>query len=148
MGRLAPLSGLDLPYGVYELPISHRYDPQKQALYGTMEGEITNEEYRSAIEAITSSASHTPSIRSIWDLRELDFTKITPTFVRDCINIRASFPDRQMVRMAVVVAGDLGFGMTRMFEILSDDHLNNKTTVFHNFSDAEEWLLQEQPKVR
>lgn len=128
------------------MPITHRYDPQKQALYGTMKGELTIEEFRSVGEGITSSASHSPSIRSIWDLRELDFTKITPQFVRACVDIRTSLPERHPARIAFVVDDDLGFGMMRMFEILGDS-LDDTTMVFRDLSDAEEWLLQEQPKV-
>ena len=128
------------------MPITHRYDPQKEALYGEMKGEFTSEEYRSALSAIASSTSHSPSIRSIWDLRELDFTKVTPQLVRACVEVRSSFPKRHPAKIAFVVDDDLGFGMTRMFEIVGDQ-LGDATKVFREFFDAELWLLQEQPEV-
>ncbi len=122
------------------MPVTYQYDAEKQAIYGAMTGSLTVEEYRSVGEEIVSSENHPPSVRSIWDLRGLDFSSVVREFLDELIHIRASFPERRSARLAFVVSDDLGFGMTRMFEILGED-LGDETMVFRDYIKAEEWLL-------
>lgn len=125
------------------MPVSYSYNSSKEALYGKMTGELSIEEYRSITEEIVSSASYPPNIRTIWDFRGLDFSTITRDFVHALRNVRAAFPKRRAARIAFVVNGDLGFGVTRMFETVCDE-LDDTSMVFRNFSEAEEWLFQKK----
>ena len=129
------------------MPVSFNYDAKKRALYGEMTGELTIEEYQSAIEEIVSSKLHPPNVRSFCDLRGLDFSKVTQEFENQLISIRGSFSERRKVKLAFLVGSTVGFGMTRMFEILGDE-LGDETNVFIDYAEAEEWLLSEGDSTR
>ena len=123
------------------MPVEFRFDSRKGALFGTMKSPLTLEEYRSSIEAIVRSREHPPDIRTLWDLRELDFNEINSNFEESLIKISEEFPERGSAKIAFVVGGDLGFGIVRMFETLADE-LGYETMVFKSFSEGENWLLQ------
>jgi hypothetical protein len=124
------------------MPIEFHFDVEKKAIFGTMSSPLTLDEYRSSIDAIVHSTEHPPNIRTLWDLRELDFSEIDRSFEERLISISEEFPERRSVKIAFIVKGDLGFGMLRMFETLAD-RLRYETKVFRNFSEGENWLLQE-----
>ena len=125
-----------------EMPIEFRYDPEKQALFGTMTGPITLEEYRSTIEAIVHSKEHPPNIRTLWDLSELKFEEIDRSFEESMIRISAQYPERSTAKVAFIVKNKLGFGLTRMFEILAEK-LYYETMVFTDYTEGENWVLQD-----
>ena len=77
----------------------------------------------------------------MWDLRELDFAQMDASFQRRLISARNRYPVRERARIAYVVAGELGFGMTRMYENLAgvSPELNR---IFHDHAEAERWLLE------
>jgi hypothetical protein len=118
------------------------YDRKKKALFGTLKSPLTVEEYRSSIEAIVRSKDYPPNIRTLWDLRELEFTEIDRRFEESLINISKQFPERRSAKIAFIVKTELGFGMIRMFETLADK-LGYETMVFRSYSEGENWLLQE-----
>lgn len=74
-------------------------------------------------------------------MRRTDFTDISPDLERSAIYIREQCPERASARISFVAESDLGFGMLRMYETLSDN-LPQEIKVFRNFSEAEEWLLK------
>ena len=124
------------------MPVSYHYDTEKRALYGVMSGDLSVEEYAAVSKAIVSSDSHPPNIRSIWDLTGLNFSAMSREFLDRLVRVRYSMPKRHPARLAFVVANDLGFGMSRMFEIVGE-HLGDETMVFRDLSEAEEWLLRD-----
>ncbi len=93
------------------------------------------------MEAVARSSEFPPDVDTLWDLRELDFTEIDSNFERELIQVRDEFPERRRARLALVVEGDLGFGMSRMYEILSES-LPQQSKVFRSYSEGEEWLLR------
>ncbi|MBT8449987.1 MAG: hypothetical protein KJO69_09870 [Gammaproteobacteria bacterium] len=118
-----------------------KYNKQKDALYCVLSGGLDKNEFRQEIKGVVESTEHPPNIRSIWDVTELDFSQITADFQRELILIRKSFPERHPARIAVVVPDQLGFGMARMYEMLSMD-VGDNLKVFYDFAEAEEWLLE------
>jgi hypothetical protein len=124
------------------MPVEYRVDPEKRAIFGSMKSPLTFEEYRSAIEAIVQSREHPPDIRTLWDLRELDFSEIDRSFEEGLIKISEELPQRGSPRIAFVVGTDLAFGMIRMFESLAE-RLGYETMVFKSYTEGEDWLLQE-----
>jgi hypothetical protein len=124
------------------MPMEFRFDAEKQALFGTITSPLTLDEYRSSIEAIVRSKEHPPDIRTLWDLRELDFNEIDRSLEKSLILVSKEFPERGSAKIAFIVKSDLGFGMTRMFEALADK-LGYETKVFRSYSEGENWLIQE-----
>ena len=124
------------------MPIEFRYDPEKEALFGTMKSPMTLEEYRSSIEAIVRSKEFPPDIRTLWDLGELEFNDVDRSFEESLISISEQFPERGPAKIAFIVKSEVGFGMTRMFEILAEK-MGYETMVFRSYSEGENWLIQE-----
>ena len=124
------------------MPMDFRYDQEKEALFGTLNDPFTLQEYRSSIEAIVQSKEFPPDIRTLWDLRGLGFKAIDRNFEEHLISISEQFPERGSAKVALIVQSDLGFGMTRMFEILAEK-LGYQTMVFRSYTEGEKWLLQE-----
>ena len=122
------------------MPITLRYDRKKKVLYGTMTGQVTEEEFQATLQEILQSDQFPPDTGTLWDLRELDFRTIDTPLEKRFINIRRKYPQRGRARLAFIVAGDLGFGMARMYEILSED-LPQEIKIFKNYSEGESWLL-------
>jgi len=122
------------------MPISFYYDREKEALYGTMTGQITEDEFQASLQEILQSDQFPPDTRTLWDLRELDFKTIDSLMEKRLINIRREYPERGRARLAFIVAGDLAFGMGRMYEILSED-LPQEIRIFRKYSEGENWLL-------
>lgn len=124
------------------MPIEFRYDPEKEALFGTMKSPMTFEEYRSSIEAIARSKEFPSDIRTLWDLRELEFNEIDRSFEERLISISEQFPERGPAKVAFIVKSEHDFGMIRMFETLAEK-LGYETMVFRSYSEGENWLIQE-----
>ena len=76
---------------------------------------------------------------SLWDLRELDFPSLDRRFTERMVEVRADEPRRRGARIALLVADDLGFGMMRMYVLLSDP-LGQEMAVFRDEAAAERWL--------
>ncbi len=125
------------------MPVELYYDKKKDALFGIMRGLITIEENENALNTIMKSDQYPPDIRTLWDVREQDFTNIDADFEMRLIELRKKYPERGNARMALVVSTDLGFGMSRMYQNLSAN-LPQNIMVFRDYADAEKWLLNPQ----
>ena len=125
------------------MPIEFRYDREKEILHLVMESPLTLEEVRAAMKDVTSSDEFSPDVGTMWDLRALDFSHVDRAFEESVIEIRKRFPERGGARIALIVADELGFGMTRMYQILSElsGELPQETKVFRNYAAGEDWLL-------
>ena len=97
-----------------------KHDKNKQLLIITAFGPLTFEEYTSIMETIINSDDYPANINTIWDLRKADFSPTDVNFWEKIVNYRSQFPQRTNCRSALIVTDDLQFGMSRMFEILSE----------------------------
>ena len=122
------------------MPIEYRFNREKGILYGSMSGELVVEAFADAIAEIVASPEFHPDVSTLWDLRDVDFTTIDRSFEEQLVAIRRRHPERGEARLAFVVDSQLGVGMTRMYEILSDD-FPQVSRVFTSYAEAERWLL-------
>jgi len=122
------------------MPIEFKFNKQKMTLYGALISPVTLEEFRDVLKKIVHSPDFPPDIRTLWDLRKLDFKEINRHVEESLIELKKQFPQRGEAKLAFIVADSLAFGMTRMYEIMADD-LPQKTRVFLNYSEGEQWLL-------
>lgn len=124
------------------MPVHFKYNNDNNVLYGSIEGQLSMDEVRLMMEQLVVSKDFASDVRALWDLRKLNFTNIDANFERQLILLRQSFPEREKAKIALVSNVDLSFGMKKMYEMLADDmHQNMK--VFSNFTDAENWILDE-----
>ena len=126
------------------MPIEFRYDREKEILRLVIESPLILEEVRTAMKEVTGSHDFSPDVGTVWDLRALDFRHVDRAFEQSIIEIRKRFPERGVARIAIVVADELGFGMSRMYQGLADlsGGLPQRTRVFMSYAEGEEWLLR------
>jgi|TARA_Y100000310_G_scaffold281529_1_gene302040 hypothetical protein len=90
-------------------------------------------------------ASSNPDLMNhniLWDLTDYDFLQLDPQSV---YVLAGKFPElssgfRPGLKRAILVKSDLGFGMMRMLELLSEDSISTVLNVFRNREEAIEWL--------
>ena len=127
------------------MAIDLRFDMNKSILYVFVTGSITIHEFQDTMERMTHSKEFPPHVNALWDLRELDLAAVDAGFWRGIIHVRKQFPERGNARLAHVVKDDLGFGMLRMYENLSDSDpggLEQRIMVFRSIGEAENWLMK------
>lgn len=95
-------------------------------------------EFRQAVERITSGVHYPPTVPTIWDLRALDFTEFDTQTIRKISAILSEFPDRKIAKAAYVVADQLGYGMMRMLQAMTETTENSQ--VFYDYAKADQWL--------
>ena len=123
------------------MPIELRYIDESEFLVGTLTSPLTPEDFRAAMETIVASDQYPEDVRTLWDGSDLDFHTISRGLLERMVEVRNDFPQRGLARLAFVVDNDLGFGMARMYEILSDE-LPQESRVFRSFKEGQDWLLK------
>ncbi|MFW2372206.1 MAG: hypothetical protein ACN4GM_03730 [Gammaproteobacteria bacterium] len=124
------------------MPIQFKYNQKKDVLYGSIEGRLTFDEFKLMLEQVVESREFRPDVRTLWDLRNLDFTKVDENFERKVTLIRRSFPERSNAKIALVSETEIGFMMSRIYRIFSEN-LPQNVKVFKNYIAGEDWLLGE-----
>ena len=122
------------------MPMEYRYDEAKQTIYAVAKGSVNTDELDAFMTFVTQAEEFSPDTRTLWDLRELDFNSVDRQFVEQFVNTREKYPDRGAARIAMIVGSDHGFGMTRMYEMLSD-RLPQNIKVFREPGEATAWLF-------
>lgn len=121
-----------------------QYDKSKSVLYVTMRGKFTFDELHAIAKAIVSADEFPPNANTLWDLRELNLEGFDAQFMERIVEARKQLPERGDAHLALLVHGDLAFGMSRMYEMISDGEatgLQQKIRVFRDYEKAEQWLL-------
>jgi hypothetical protein len=79
----------------------------------------------------------------LWDLRAFDFTSIDSQTIRSFLGPAAPLSEtRRGLRTAILVESDVGFGMMRMLQILSEGKIQIELGVFRDRTEAFAWLAQ------
>ena len=121
------------------MSVEVRWNAEQQLIRAKIEGMITLEELASTLRAFVASGEHRPDAPSLWDVRAFDFERVDRRFTEAMVGVRRDRPERGAVRIALLVADDLGFGMMRMYALMSDD-LPQQIDVFRDEDAAVRWL--------
>jgi hypothetical protein len=80
----------------------------------------------------------------IWDATELKVGHVTINEIDYVIeHIHKASEKRKGGKAAWVVANRFGFGMGRMFELMSEDKIRIDIKVFYDLNEAKEWILKD-----
>ena len=121
------------------MPVNCNYKIDKDYLYCTVSGKVTIDDFRNSIIRILNSDEIPHDTNALWDLRKMDFTSITKELGDELINTRMMFPQRGTARIALVVEDSFGFGLSRVYEMLSGG-LPQEMKVFMDVEEGEKWL--------
>lgn len=113
-------------------------DKDRNLLLERLEGEITFQNLRDAIQESFQHPDWRKDQNVLCDLREA-----TLAISSDEMSsiVRSYSPDDQASKLAMIVSRDLEFGMSRMFEIISEDTtIWKEYKIFSDITEAKQWL--------
>lgn len=124
------------------MPIDIRFDEVLGILRAEVRGQFTLGEIEQGLRSLRDTPGIPADIPALWDLRRLDFQQMDRNRLAGMIEIRARHPERGRARLALLVQGDLSFGVSRMYEMLSESRgLPQVIQVFTDAQNAEDWLV-------
>ncbi len=121
------------------MPISWRYDRVRALIVGELTDPFSHDDVRSLLSALDDATDIPPGTPELWDARNLDFSRIGRGFQERTVELQKQFSVRATRRMAIVIADDLGYGMVRMYQALSNE-LPQEVHAFRDVEAAERWL--------
>ncbi len=126
------------------MPIHLYYDKKKGILNCFIDQPFSFEELESKLYTITHSGEYLPDVKTLWNIERLDLKEINDDFMNGIISIRKKFPQRGNAKIALITPSDLGFGLSRMYDVFSEnENMPQSINIFRNHADAERWLLSE-----
>lgn len=100
------------------MPVRKQLEKNGDLTFLVVTGRITAEEL---IEAIGEFYRQEYTAKLIWDIREADLTALSTEQLRKVLSFAQSLGHlRKNGKTAIVVAGNLAFGLGRMYEILCE----------------------------
>ena len=125
------------------MAIQIEFDSTCGILRAQISDEFDTDEYRDAMVQITSGNHYPAKVPTIWDLKKLDFTDLDSRLGHLVKEIRSSFKKRGDAKIAYVVSDQLGYGLMRMFQVLSDTE--EDSLVCYEYDEAESWIKDVSP---
>jgi hypothetical protein len=121
--------------------IAFRYRFDIDAVLFEISGGFTLADYLLAMSEFLQSDYFRPGMPSIWDFRQVDPATITSEDLRAIAAYQQEIaPARGPTwKAALVVASDVGYGMSRMFDAYAGA-APNEVMVFRSLEAAEAWL--------
>ena len=98
---------------------------------------VTDRELLAHVRALTIDPRFARDFSQLVDLRDVTDVEVTASCIREMVRLN---PFGAGARRAVVVTNDVVFGMTRMYQILSDES-PDELQIFRKVDDALQWLL-------
>ncbi len=113
-------------------------DKSLNVLFERFKGEITYQNLEDAVQKSYDHPDWQKDQNVLCDFREATWS-LSSDEMRRVITSFSS--DDQASKLAMLVSRDLEFGMSRMFEILSEDTaIWKKYKIFRDISEAKQWL--------
>ena len=105
----------------------------------TITGRLTLDGFGKGLDRIRRNPSYRASDRSLWDLRGVLAPSVDT--VRTFAALAQRTETRSCRRAALVVEGEVQYGLARVFQILSEQAGTVKR-VFRDFAEARTWLCE------
>jgi len=121
------------------MPVQKQHEKKGELTILEVTGRITAEEL---IDAIKEFYRDGCTAKLIWDIRATDLTTLSTEQLRQVLSIAQSYGHlRPNGKTAIVVTGDLAFGLGRMYEILCEiDQHPIPLKVVKSMDEARAWL--------
>jgi len=104
-------------------------------------GSILFDELMDELKAIYTQPDFNPEMNTLWDLCDADVS----SFPSDQVQHIQSFVSQYWggsgkSRSALIVSDDVAYGLSRMYEILSEGKTAGKIMVFRDYEEASNWV--------
>jgi hypothetical protein len=121
------------------MPVNISVDKDARVVYTIIEGAYSADDILGAFDELFQNPDFEPGMNGITDLRKAhsflshgDIIRVAEYLVKNRDKIGQS-------KTAVLVANDVSFGTTRMFQTYADDS-SIQTRLFHDISAARRWI--------
>ncbi|THB74073.1 MAG: hypothetical protein D6B25_14155 [Desulfobulbaceae bacterium] len=121
------------------MAVSFTYDNDNHLIRGVMTDRFDASRFKSVMTEIASGTNFAPATAAIWDMREFDFHHFDSELAQNISNIKGKLSSRQGALVAYIVPNDLGYGLMRMFQLMSDTE--HESMVFLDYDKGLEWLI-------
>lgn len=116
-------------------------DPHLQMAEVRITGRLVVEEMARHAAAFVEHPDFVPGMPALFDLRKLDFSSVRPAESQAVAQVNRRLAARRgTARVALVVDTDLGYGVSRMHEVLGKAP-NLQVRVFRDMLEARHWVL-------
>jgi len=123
------------------MPVTYRYDKDKGLLLGTLKGAVEIDAYQAAMEAVFADPAIPDNADTLWDVRDIDLTLITPDWSDAFVRYRRSIAARRAgARIAYLIKDPMAAILTRMVAERGHD-IGHEYGVFTDAAEAEAWVL-------
>jgi hypothetical protein len=111
------------------------FDPGNRILLTRPEGELTDESLAELYQAIRRYSTATDASMGIWDLSSVTKFAVSSAMIRRLASQEPAMPDATRRPRIVVVPNTVGFGLSRMFQILGES-TRPQLNVVHTLDEA------------
>jgi len=118
-----------------------RIDEKKNIAYIKLSGQLSQEVILRAFDLTVSDKKYKKGMGRLWDFRDADLSSLGSETIAAMAQYSLRFPPGlNDVKVSFVTSKDLEYGLSRMFEMLS----NAKTPirVFRAIDKAENWMME------
>ena len=120
------------------MPAHYKIDKERRLVMTTVFGVVTLADGLAHQEKLRKDPDFDPSFSQLMDYTHVVRFEITAEDVRTLAQQSIFSPHS---RRAMLVSGDLAFGLARMFEALRESFGEQGIRVFRNLDDALDWVL-------
>jgi len=121
------------------MPIRYDIDRTDRVVYLTAEGRGTHGDFEDLIDRLAEDEDFQPGMRLLCDYSKFEFNLPADEVEEISQQMRRLSPAFTDCRLALISAGDLEYGLMRMFTLLSSE-AEFETRVFRKLENAREWL--------
>lgn len=122
------------------MPFTHHYDPETNVLYLTATGALEDEEAIAYAQKLAADGSIPPGRSELADFSQANLGSLSADALRRIAGVfQRHDVDAGRSRVALVVSGDLGFGLARMYQAFRSESAI-QLRVFRDLAAAREWL--------
>jgi len=97
-----------------------KFDSVNKILLFRSEGRLTDESLAESYRAIRKYSTATDARMGIWDLSSVTEFAISTEFIRQLANQEPAMPDATRRPRIIVAPGTVGFGLSRMFQLVGE----------------------------
>jgi ATP phosphoribosyltransferase regulatory subunit HisZ len=121
------------------MPFSYKIDKQRRLVMSTAAGVLSKADVLWHQDQLLKDPDFDPSFSQLSDLTHVTGFDVTAAGMRE-MAARTIFSSES--RRAVIVNNELGYGLSRMFEILRESKGERGIRVFRNLEEALDWMVR------
>jgi hypothetical protein len=125
------------------MAIKSNIDKEKDLTTYVLSGETSTDHL---LKALKSFFNGNITANVLWDLREAEFGEGIPSanLKELAVYSKKKQPEKARGKIAIVASSDLGFGMSRIFEVYAElEGVKNPVQVYRSMKKAMKWLEEE-----